>query len=122
MPSSLGDSFKDCHSDLELANDSDVPLPDIWRKLHPNFWCSMSELMCDLTTAILHNNEWDSTKLFGQNQHFVLPPRQLDESILISEGRDLIVDIDTDPRSTNDININNLILLMVEIEGMDNLV
>ncbi len=26
-------------------------------KLCPNFWCMMSEIMCDLTTAILHNNK-----------------------------------------------------------------
>jgi hypothetical protein len=90
--------------------------------LCPNVWCTMSELMCDLTTAILHNDEWDPTKPFGQNQHLVPPPRWLDESIPFGKGRKLIVDIDIDPRGTNNIYIDDLILLTVEIEGTDNMV
>ena len=43
--------------------------------LCPNFWCSMSEIMCDLVTAILHNDEWNLMTLFGRNQHLVPPPR-----------------------------------------------
>jgi hypothetical protein len=77
--------------------------------------------MCNLTTAIFHNNEWDPTKLFGQNQHLVPPPRQLDDSIPFGERRELIVDIDVNPRGMNIIYIENLISLTVIIEGTDNL-
>jgi hypothetical protein len=90
--------------------------------LCPNFWCSMSEIMCDLVTAILHNDEWDPMTLFGRNQHFVPPPRQLDDDIPFGEGRELIVDIDVDPQGMNNINIDNVISLTVEINGTDNLV
>ena len=44
--------------------------------LCPNFWCSMSEIMCDLVTAILHNDEWNPMTLFGRSQHLVPPPRR----------------------------------------------
>ncbi len=77
--------------------------------------------MCDLTTAILHNNEWDPTTLFRRNQHLVPPARSLDINIPFGDGRELIVDIDIDARGTNNIYINDLILLVVKIEGSDNL-
>jgi hypothetical protein len=81
----------------------------------------MSEIMCDLTTAILHNDEWDPMTLFGRNQHLVPSARSLDTNIPFGEGRELIVDIDVDARGMNNIYINNLILFVVEIEGSDNL-
>ncbi len=73
----------------------------------------MSELMCDLTTAILHDDEWDPTKLFGQNQHLVLPAWWLDDSIPLGKGLKLIVDIEINLRGTNDIYIDDLVLLIV---------
>jgi hypothetical protein len=82
----------------------------------------MSEIMCDLVTAILHNDEWDPMTLFGRNQHLVPPPRRLDDNIPFGEGRELIVDINIDPRGMNDIYINDVISLTVEINGTDNLV
>ncbi|MBM4076045.1 MAG: hypothetical protein FJ267_10410, partial [Planctomycetes bacterium] len=90
--------------------------------LCPNFWCLMSELMCDLVTAILHNDEWDPTTLFGRNQHLVPPPIRLHDNIPFGEGRELIVDIDVDPRGMNDVYIDDVISLTVEIESMDNLI
>ncbi len=82
----------------------------------------MSELMCNLKTAILHNDKWDPTKLFGQNHHLVPLARQLDNSILFGEGPKLIVNIEIDPRGTNDIYIDDLVSLTVKIEGTDDLV
>jgi hypothetical protein len=69
----------------------------------PSFWCSMLEIMCNLTTAILHNNDWNPLTLFGRNQHLVPPARTLDNSIPFGEGWELIVDIILDPRGTNNI-------------------
>jgi hypothetical protein len=54
--------------------------------LCPNFWCTMSEIMCDLITAILHNNKWNPMTLFGRNQHLVPNPRHLDNDIPFGEG------------------------------------
>ncbi len=85
----------------------------------PNFWCCMWEIMCDLRTAILHNNKWDPTTLFGRNQHLVPPARSLDINIPFGEGQELIVDIDVDARGTNDTYIDDLILLVIKIEGSD---
>ncbi len=77
--------------------------------------------MCDLTTAILQNDEWDPTTLFERNQHLVPPARRLDDGIPFGEGQELIVNIDVNVRGTNHIYIDYLVLLLVEIEGLGNL-
>jgi hypothetical protein len=59
--------------------------------------------------------------LHGQNQHLTPPPIVLDKSIPLGIGRELIVDIPVNPRETNNIYIDDLISLMTEIEGTDNL-
>jgi hypothetical protein len=81
----------------------------------------MSEIMCNLTTAILYNKEWDLTTLFGRNQHLVPLARRLDDDIHFKEGQKLIVDIEVDTRGTNNIYIDDLVSLAVEIKGLDNL-
>ncbi len=59
--------------------------------------------------------------LFGRNQHLVPPARSLDINIPFGEGQELIVDIDVDARGTNNRYIDDLISLVIEIEGSDNL-
>jgi hypothetical protein len=85
-------------------------------------WCIISYVICNLTTAILHNDTWDPSCLHRQNQHLVPPPIVLDNSIPLEIGRELIVDIPINPRKTNNIYIDDLISLMMEIKGTDNLV
>jgi hypothetical protein len=82
----------------------------------------MSEIMCNLTTAILHNNDWDPMMLFGRNQHLVPPPRRLDDQNSFGKGRELIVNINVDSQGMNDIYINDLVSLTMEVEGSDNII
>jgi hypothetical protein len=82
----------------------------------------MSEIMCNLTAAILHNNEWDPMMLFGRNRHLVPLPRRLDDQIPFGKGRELIVDINVDSQGMNDIYIDDLVSLTVEVERSDNLI
>ena len=60
--------------------------------------------------------------LLGRNQYLVPPPKFLDDSIPFTEGLELIVENDIDPRSTIDDYIGNLISLVVDVEGTNNLV
>ncbi len=71
---------------------------------------------------IKHNKRWDPMKLFGRNQHLAPPPKFLDDLIPFTDGLEMIVEIDMDPRGTMDDYIDNLISLVVEVEGTDNLV
>jgi hypothetical protein len=126
-------AYRRCHLHWETALKTVTQIPGLQmiliylrltfgEKFCPNVWCTMSELMCDLTTAILHNDEWDPTFFFGQNQHLVPPARWLDNLIPFGKGPELIVNIEINPRGTNDIYIDDLVLLTAEIEGTDNFV
>ena len=88
----------------------------------PYEWSVISETVCDLTTAIKHNDNWDPSALFGINQHLVPPQKFLDDSIPFVKGLNLIVEIDIDPRGTTDVYIDDLISLAVDVEGTDNIV
>jgi hypothetical protein len=57
-----------------------------------------------------------------ENQFLVPPPVLLDNSIPFKECLELIVDIPVDPRGINSIYIDNIISLVFDIEGSDNLV
>ncbi len=82
----------------------------------------ISETVCNLTTAIKHNKKWDPFVLFGRNQYLAPPPKFLDDSIPFVVELKLIVEIDIDPRGTTNDYIDNLISLVVDVEGTNNLV
>ncbi len=88
----------------------------------PYEWSIISETVCDLSTAIKHNDNWDPLTLFGINQHLVPQKQFLDDSIPFAKGLDLIVEIDIDPRGTTDDYIDDLVSLAVDEEGTDNIV
>ncbi len=131
------DNFKStycqCHLNWETATKTVTQFPSLelffmnlrltfGGKPCPYKWCVISNVICNLTTAILHNNAWDPSCLHEQNQHLVPLPIVLDKSIPLGIGRELIVDIPANPRGMNDIYIDNLISLTVEIEGTNSLV
>jgi hypothetical protein len=63
----------------------------------PFEWNIISESICNLANAILHNDTWDPTTLFAPCQHLVLPMVLMDDSIPFAEGTKQIVDIPIDP-------------------------
>jgi hypothetical protein len=86
-----------------------------------NKWGAFLEPICNLATAILHNDSWDQTKLHSPTQKLVLPPRTMDNNMPFGIGKELIVDIKVNPKGTHDIYINDMIPLTVDIPGTDNL-
>jgi hypothetical protein len=88
----------------------------------PYKWSAISETICNLMTAIKHNDNWDPLMLHGINQHLVPPPKYLDDLIPFAKVHELIVEIDIDPRGTTDDYINDLISLAVDVEGTDDIV
>ena len=59
----------------------------------PYKWSIISETVCNFTTAIKPNDNWDPLTLYGINQHLVPPPKYLDDLIPFAEGLELIVEI-----------------------------
>jgi len=91
----------------------------------PNEWCTLSESVCDLATAILQDEEWDPSTLASPSQKMVPLPHCATSKILEEEeklglGKDLIVSIPINPRGTHDIYIDDLIGLTLDVPGSNN--
>ena len=79
--------------------------------LHLNFveapgpyeWGVLSDSICDFSITIMEDADWDPTSLFYPNDHLVLPPLFLHNSIPFAEGKDLIIDVLVDARGTSDV-------------------
>ena len=80
----------------------------------PYEWGVLSESICDLSIAIMQDDGWDPTSLCAPNGHLVPPPLLLEDSILFSEGKDMIIDVPVDARGTVDVYIDNKIALTVD--------
>jgi hypothetical protein len=76
----------------------------------PNKWGVFFEPICNLATAILHNDSSDPTKLCLPTQNLVPLPRTMDGDIPFGIEKELIVDIEVNPRGTHDIYIDDMIL------------
>jgi hypothetical protein len=83
----------------------------------PSEWDVISETICNLANAILHNNDWDPDELFAPNQHLVPAQTLLVDDTPFAKGVDLIVNIPIDPRRMHDLYIDDIIGLMVDIPG-----
>ena len=83
-------------------------------------WGVVSESICDLSMALLHNNDWDPRSLKSKLGDLVPQPKILPDETPFVEGNDLSVDIPVDPRGTSDVHIDDATSLCVDIEGSDN--
>jgi hypothetical protein len=63
----------------------------------PFEFCVVSETICNLIIAIMHNKSWNPYELCGKNQHLVPPTKFLDDSIPFAKGLELVVDIPINP-------------------------
>jgi hypothetical protein len=121
-------SFQRCHLNVTTAVQTCMQLVEIGillmmlrlsfgRKPCLSEWGVISEMICDLANAILHNNDWDPDKLFAPNQHLVPARMLLNKNTPCAKGAELIVNIPINPPGMHDLNINDIIGLMVDIPG-----
>jgi hypothetical protein len=68
----------------------------------------------------MHDDVWDPHVLHSPIQHLIPEPITLDDNIPFGEGRELIVNIQVDPRGTNDVYVDDIIPLTVGQPGTDN--
>jgi hypothetical protein len=90
-----------------------------WGKPCPLEWGAISVSICNLAMAILHSVDWDPSKMYAPNQHLVSEKTALDDNIPFGQGKELIVDIPTDPHKMHDIYIDNIICLTLNILETD---
>ena len=87
----------------------------------PNEWGVSMEPVCNLATAILHDDLWTPANLHLPTQNLVPPPKVMDDDVPFGIRKELIVDIDVNPRGIHDIYIGDMISLTMDIPGTYNL-
>jgi hypothetical protein len=129
-------AYRRCHLNAEtalqsctqLSLDNDNKLLLMFLRLTfggapcPNEWSTLSEPMCDLATTLQQDDRWDPATLASPSQSQVPKPKAYykpDEPFGL--GRELIVDIEVNPRGVNDIYLDDFISLTVDIQGTNNL-
>jgi hypothetical protein len=118
ITSPLENCFKNSHPAPRHQSSTDETLIVIWWESLPLKFCVISKSVCDLIGAIKQNDDWDPTELF-EKKHLVPPPIFVDDSIPFADGVKLIVDTPINPQGTTKVYIDNIISLMVEIEGTE---
>jgi hypothetical protein len=91
-------------------------------KLCPSEWSAIAEPICDLSTALLHDDKWDPATLASPSQSLVPPPaRNYDLTRPFGVGRELVVDIPINPRGTYDLYLDDIVGLTLDVPGSNNL-
>ena len=86
----------------------------------PFEWSIISETICDLATAIAHDESWDPTTLVAPDQDLVPPPAFLPDDIPFAPGKELIVDVEVDKRGTHEMYLDDLIGLTIDLPHTNN--
>jgi hypothetical protein len=87
----------------------------------PFEWSIILETICNLATAINHNNTWDCDSLFSPLQKLVPPTTFLPNKIPFAEGKEIAVNIPINDRGIHKMYMDNLIGLTIELPGTDNI-
>ena len=87
----------------------------------PYEWSIISELVCDLATAILTNVDWESHELYSPDQEKIPSPAFLPDDIPFGEGKELIVDLQINDHGTHEMYLDDLIGLGIDLPGTDNI-
>ena len=86
----------------------------------PFKWGSISETICDLATAIIQDEDWDPEELHAPNQDMVPAAKFLDDDVPFGKAQKLAVDVPINPRGTSDVFIDDMMNMMVALEGSNN--
>ena len=124
-------AYRRCHLNWETALTTCTQLPDDDIALMslrltfggspcPNEWGVISETVCDLTNAILHDDEWDPSILHSPSQHLIPCKEILSDDIPFAQVDELIVNVPFNDRGFVDDYIDDLIGLTVDIPGSNN--
>eukprot|EP00956_Cyclotella_meneghiniana_P017221 scaffold27841_cov34-Cyclotella_meneghiniana.AAC.7 len=90
-------------------------------KACPSEWGCLSEIVCDLTNAIISDEDWDLEALFNQQSLELPTPEFLDDDVPIAEARELVFDLPVDDKGCSDVFIDDLFAACVDLPESDNI-
>jgi hypothetical protein len=123
-------AYRRCHLGAKTAIQTCTQLPDenlavVALRLTfggapgPYEWGVISETVCDLATAILHEDEWSPANTCAPNSNLVPAKKIMSDKIPFGVGRELIVDVPVNPRGMADVYIDDTIGFCVDISDND---
>ena len=123
-------AYRRCHLNWETAVQTITQLPDddiaiISLRLTfggapgPFEWGVISESICDLANALLHDDDWNPSTLSAPSS--VPPKKLLSNDIPFGIGKELIVDLPVDPRGKIDCYIDDTVGITVDLPDTDNI-
>ena len=86
----------------------------------PFEWGIMSETICDLANELLKCDDWEPRTLHASVQADIPPRECFNDDVPFATGRELIVDVDVDPRGYADVYIDDTTALGVDLPGTNN--
>ena len=124
-------AYRGLHLNFRIALQSCTQLPDkdiallalrltFGGAVCPYEWNIISETICDLATAIAHDDNWEPSTLQAPDQELVPPPSFLPDNIPFCEGKELIVDVDINERGTHEMYLDDFIGIGIDLPGSDN--
>ena len=124
-------AYRRCHLHASTAVQSCAQLPHLHIALLmlrltfggtpcPYEWSTISDLICDLATAILTDDHWDPSDTFSPDQDLIPPHEFLPSDIPFAQGQELIVKIDIDDRGTHDMYLDDIIGLGIHLPNTNN--
>lgn len=87
----------------------------------PFEWSIISETICDLATAIAHDETWNPTALQAPDQELVPAPSFLPDDTPFGEGKELVVDVEVHERGTHEMYLDDLIGIGIDLPNTDNI-
>eukprot|EP00956_Cyclotella_meneghiniana_P011523 scaffold16181_cov47-Cyclotella_meneghiniana.AAC.4 len=90
-------------------------------KACPSEWGCLSEIVCDLTNAIISDEDWDPETLFNQQSLELPAPEFLDDNIPIAEARELVFELPVDDKGCSDVFIDDLFAACVDLPETNNI-
>jgi hypothetical protein len=82
--------------------------------VNPPAWCSVLEMITDLSNDLPLINKWDPDKLFSPAQVTVPAPKYLEASIPLALARPLAMDIPTTAKGRGDCFVNDIIKVYLD--------
>jgi hypothetical protein len=124
-------AYRRCHMHASTAVQSCAILPALQIALLmlrltfggtpcPYEWSTISELICNLATAIVTDEEWDPSLTHSPDHHLIPPHDFLPDDIPFGQGKELIVDVNINDRGTHDMYIDDIIGLGIDLPHTNN--
>ena len=89
-------------------------------KACPSEWGAASEILCDLTNALLNDPSWDPEELYNPQSDDLPEPASPMEGVELGQARELAIEVPVSDVGSTDVYIDDLFGFAADLPGTDN--